>query len=59
MEIYGSFIHFVGLTMKKQNDRHKQREPPSQRPTKVLSPHVQANLKFVKTYVELFRTYVI
>ena len=42
MAIYGSFIHFVGLTKRKQKDRPKWREPPSQRPTKVLSPHGQA-----------------
>ena len=42
MAIYGSFVHFVGLTKRKQNDRPKWREPPSQRPTKVLSPHGQA-----------------
>ena len=28
--------------MKKQEDRPKWREPPSQRPTKILSPHGQA-----------------
>ena len=42
MAIYGSFIHFVGLTMRKQNDRPKWREPPNQRPTKILSSHGQA-----------------
>ena len=40
MAIYGSFVHFVGLTMRKQKDRPKWREPPSQRP--ILSPHGQA-----------------
>ena len=38
MEIYGNFVHFVGLTMRTQKDRPKWREPPSQRPTKVVSP---------------------
>ena len=42
MVIYNSFVHFVGLTMKKQKDIPKWREPPSHRPTKVLSPHGQA-----------------
>ena len=42
MTIYGSFVHFVGLTMRKQKDRSKWREPPSQRPTKILSPYGQA-----------------
>ena len=41
MAIYGNFVHFVGLTMRKQKDRPKWREPPSQRPTKILSPHGQ------------------
>ena len=34
MAIYGSFVHFIGLTMRKQKDRPKWKEPPSQRPTK-------------------------
>ena len=42
MAIYGSFVHFVGLTMIKQKDRPKWRELASHRPTKVLSPHGQA-----------------
>ena len=42
MAIYGSFIYFVGLIMRKQKDRPKWREPPSQRPIKILSPHGQA-----------------
>ena len=42
MAIYSSFVHFVGLAMRKQKDRPKWREPPSHRPTKVLSPHGQA-----------------
>ena len=42
MAIYDSFVHFVGLTMRKQKDRPKWREPPSQMPAKVLSPHGQA-----------------
>ena len=42
MTIYGSFVHFIGLTMRKQKDRPKWREPPSQRPTKILNPHGQA-----------------
>ena len=42
MAIYSSFVHFVGLTMRKQKNRPKWREPPSQRPTKILSPHGQA-----------------
>ena len=42
MAIYGSFVHFVGLTMRKQKDGPKWGEPPSQRPTKILSPHGQA-----------------
>ena len=42
MAIYDSFLHFVGLTMRKQKDRPKWREPPSQRPPKILSPHGQA-----------------
>ena len=42
MAIYGSFVHFVGLTMRKQKDRSKWREPPSQKPTKILNPHGQA-----------------
>ena len=42
MAIYGSFVHFIGLTMRKQKDRPKWREPPSQRPTKILNPHGQA-----------------
>ena len=42
MAIYSSFVHLVGLTMRKQKDRPKWREPPSQRPTKVFSPHSQA-----------------
>ena len=45
MAIYGSFIYFVGLTMRKQKDRPKWREAPSQRPTKILSPHGQAQHK--------------
>ena len=48
MAIYGSFVHFVGLTMKKQEDRPKWREPPSQRPTKILSPHGQAKHEVLK-----------
>ena len=31
-----------GLTMRKQKNRPKWREPPSQRPTKILSPYGQA-----------------
>ena len=42
MTIYGSFVYFVGLTMRKQEDRPKWREPLSQRPTKILNPHDQA-----------------
>ena len=42
MSIYGNFVHFVGLIMRRQKDRPKWKEPPSQRPTKVLSPHGQA-----------------
>ena len=42
MAIYGRFVHFIGLTMRKQKDRPKWREPPSQRPTKILNPHGQA-----------------
>ena len=42
MTIYSSFVHFVGFTTRKQKDRPKWREPLSQRPTKVLSPHGQA-----------------
>ena len=42
MAIYGSFVHFVGLTKRKQKDRPKWIEPPSQRPTKILSPYGQA-----------------
>ena len=42
MAIYGSFVHFVELTMRKQRDRPKWREPPSQRPIEVLSSHAQA-----------------
>ena len=42
MAIYGSFVHFVELTMRKQKDRPKWREPLSQRPTKILSPHGKA-----------------
>ena len=42
MAIYGSFVHFVGFTMRKQKNRPKWREPPSQRPTKILSPYSQA-----------------
>ena len=34
MAIYGSFVHFIGFTMRKQKDRPKWKEPPSQRPTK-------------------------
>ena len=45
MTIYGNFVHFVGLAMKKQKSRPKRRESPSQRPTKVLSPHGQAQLE--------------
>ena len=41
MGICSSFVYFVGLTMRKQKDRLKWREPPSHRPTKVLSPHGQ------------------
>ena len=42
MTIYGSFVHFVELTMRKQRDRPKWRKPPSQRPIEVLSSHAQA-----------------
>ena len=42
MAIYGNFVHFVGFTMRKQKDRPKGREPPSQRPTKILSSYGQA-----------------
>ena len=43
MAIYGNFVHFVWLTtMKKQKDWPKWKDPPSQRPTKILSPHGQA-----------------
>ena len=42
MTIYGNFVHFVGLTKRKKNDRPKWREPSSQRPTKILSPQGQA-----------------
>ena len=42
MAIYSSFVEFVELTMRKKKDRPKWREPPSQRPTKVLNPHGQA-----------------
>jgi len=45
MAIFGSFVHFVGLIMKKQKGRPKWREPPSQKTTKVLSPHGQAQLE--------------
>ena len=31
-----------GLTMRKQKNRPKWREPPSQRPTKILNPYGQA-----------------
>ena len=37
MAVYGSFVNFVRLTMRKQEDRPKWREPPSQRPTKILN----------------------
>ena len=42
MSIYGNFVHFVGLIMRRQKDRLKWREPPSMRPIKILSPHGQA-----------------
>ena len=42
MAIYGNFVNFVGLTMRKQKDRPKWREPLIQRPTKIFSPHGQA-----------------
>ena len=42
MTIYGSFVYFVMLTMRKQKDRPKWRKPPSQKPTKILSSHGQA-----------------
>ena len=42
MTTYGSFVHFVWLTMRKQTDRLKWRGPPSQRLIKILSPHNQA-----------------
>ena len=42
MAIYGNFVHFVGLTMRKQKDGPKWRDPPSQRPTKILNPYGQA-----------------
>ena len=42
MVIYDRFVHFVGLTMRKQKDRPKWREPPCQRPTKILNSHDQA-----------------
>ena len=42
MAIYSSFVHFVGVTIRKQKDRPKWREPPSHRPTKVLSSRGQA-----------------
>ena len=41
MARYGIFVHFVGLTMRKQKDRPKWREPPCQRPTKILNSHDQ------------------
>ena len=50
MAIYGNFVHFVWLTMKKQKDWLKRNDPPSQRPTKILNPHGQAQPKIsVKT----------
>ena len=45
MATFGSFVHFVGLTMRRQKDRPKWKEPPSQRPTKVLTPCYQAQLE--------------
>jgi len=42
MAIYGRFVHFVRLTMRKQENKPKWREPPRQRPTKILSPQGQA-----------------
>ena len=42
MAIYSSFVHFVRLTMRKQKDRPKWREPPSQRLIEILKPHSQA-----------------
>ena len=45
MAIYISFVHFVGLTKRKQKDSLKWREPLSQRPIKILSPYGQAQQK--------------
>ena len=45
MSINGRFVHFVGLTKRKQMDRPKWKEPPSQRPTKILSSHCQGQQK--------------
>ena len=45
MAIYDNFVHFVGLTIRKQKNRPKWREPPSQRPIEILNPHGQAQTK--------------
>ena len=42
MVVYGCSVYFVGLTKRKYKDRHNWREPLSERPTKILNPHGQA-----------------